>query len=71
MAVLAEVQARLTRVQTAIDAILDDQIQEYDLDGQKVTRLDLTKLVQMESTLSAKVARMSRKGGAFRTVAPR
>jgi hypothetical protein len=63
-------QSRLTKVQAAINAILDGGVQSYTLDGRSLTKLDLGWLTREESRLEAKIARASRRRGAFRRVDP-
>lgn len=63
-------QARLTKIQAAINAILDGGVQSYTLDGRSLTKLDLAWLSREESRLNAKIARASRSRGAFRRVDP-
>jgi len=64
--------ARLALVQAAITALLSGGMQSYEIEGQKVTKLDLPTLTAEESRLVAKIRRQSAGGrGAFRTVVPR
>lgn len=63
-------KTRLTKVQAAINAILDGGVQSYTLDGRSLTKLDLGWLTEEESRLSAKIARANRRRGAFRRVDP-
>lgn len=63
--------ARLTLVQAAISAILTGGMASYEIEGQKVTKLDLGWLSKEESRLVAKVNRADRVGGAFRQAVPR
>ncbi|QDC11269.1 hypothetical protein FHY55_19420 [Oceanicola sp. D3] len=63
-------EARLTKVQAAIDALLTGGHQSYRIDGQEVTKLDLATLQREEERLVGKIKRASRRGGAFRTVRP-
>ncbi len=63
--------ARLTLVQGAIAAILTGGAASYEIEGQKVTKLDLAWLTQEEERLAAKIARASRTGGGFRQAVPR
>lgn len=65
-------EARLAKVQAAIDALLDGKVQSYELaDGHKVTKLDLEWLSREEERLVARVNRLARRGGAFRRIEPR
>lgn len=64
-------EARLTKVQAAISAILTGGHQSYTIDGQAVTKLDLGWLTKEEERLVARINRLNRRGGAFRTVHPR
>lgn len=62
--------ARLALVQAAITALLAGGMQSYEIEGQKVTKLDLGKLTAEESRLTAKLRRQQ--GGAtFRAAVPR
>ena len=70
MAELIDYQARLTKVQAAIDAILTGGVSEYEIDGLKVTRLDLDSLQAEEQRLVARINRVNRRGGAFTRVVP-
>jgi len=63
--------ARLALVSAAIDALLGDNIKSYAIEGQQVTRLDLPVLQAEERRLEAKVARVTRRGGAFSVAVPR
>lgn len=62
--------ARLALVQAAITALLSGKMQSYEIDGQKVTKLDLGKLTAEESRLVAKIRRQSSGRGAFRVGVP-
>ena len=70
MAELIDYQARLTKVQAAIDAILTGGVSEYEIDGLKVTRLDLDSLQAEEQRLVARINRVNRRGGALTRVVP-
>lgn len=61
-------QARLAKVQAAIEAILDRGAQSYNIDGRSFTSLDLKTLQDEERRLVARINRAGRRGGAFRTV---
>lgn len=63
--------ARLVLVQAAITALLSGGMQSYEIEGQKVTHLDLEWLNKEESRLAARLARANRRGGAFRQASPR
>lgn len=63
--------ARLDLVQGAINALLAGRMASYEIDGQKVTKLDLGWLSAEESRLVAKINRAARTGGAFRQAVPR
>jgi len=63
--------ARLELVSAAIDALVTRGMQEYQIDGQRVTKLNLPDLVAEEQRLQRLVARQTRSRGAFRTVVPR
>ena len=63
-------EARLALVQAAINALLRGGMQSYEIEGQKVTNLDLGALSAEESRLVARISR-SRRGGAFRQAVPR
>lgn len=63
--------ARLTLVQAAIGKLLAGTVQSYTIDGMSVTRLDLDWLTREEERLQSKIARSTRRGGAFRQAAPR
>ena len=58
---LAEVQAKLTRVQTAIAAV-ESGHQSYQIDGLSFREADLPVLYQREQTLLRQVDRLSRGG---------
>lgn len=62
--------ARLTLVQAAIAQLLSGKVQSYSLDGMSVTKLDLAWLSKEEERLASKLARQTRRGGAFRQAAP-
>lgn len=62
--------ARLAKVSAAIDAILTGGMSAYEIDGQKVTMLDLAWLQSEELRLQAKVNRLAGRGGA-RLAVPR
>ncbi|WHZ33418.1 MULTISPECIES: hypothetical protein [unclassified Sagittula] len=51
--------ARLALVQAAITALLTGKMQSYDLDGQKVTYLDLDSLLAEEKRLVALARRQT------------
>lgn len=51
--------ARLALVQAAITALLSGRMQSYDLDGQKVTYLDLDSLLAEEKRLAALARRQT------------
>lgn len=63
--------ARLAKVQAAIDAILDGKMTDYELDGQRVSYLNLADLQKEEQRLVAKINRQTRRGRAFKTAVPR
>ncbi len=64
--------ARLALVQAAINALLSGGMQSYEIEGQKVTKLDLDSLTKEEARLVAKLKRQQAGGrGAFRAVVPR
>lgn len=63
--------ARLELVRAAISSLLGGKVQSYTIDGMSVTKLDLAWLTKEEERLVAKVARQSRRSGAFRQAAPR
>jgi hypothetical protein len=63
--------ARLALVQAAITNILTHGMQAYEIEGQRVTKLDLPALMREEERLVAKINRQERAGGAIRQVAPR
>lgn len=71
MTATIDYQARLTKVQAAIDAILTGGVSEYEIEGLKVTRLDLATLQAEEQRLVARINRQARRGGAFTQVVPR
>lgn len=56
--------ARLALVQAAIAALLTGGMQSYEIEGQKVTKLDLGWLSKEESRLEAKLRRQDGRGGA-------
>jgi hypothetical protein len=60
--------ARLTKVSAAIDAILSGGMQSYEIDGQKVTSLDLEALQREEARLQAKINRQAGRAGARHAV---
>lgn len=62
--------ARLALVQAAITGLLSGKMQSYEIDGQKVTKLDLAMLTAEESRLVAKIRRQSSGRGAFRVGVP-
>lgn len=69
---MTDYAARLVLVQAAINALLSGGMQSYEIDGQKVTSLDLAALNAEESRLLAKLRRQSAGGrGAFRNAVPR
>lgn len=68
---ISAMTARLALVQAAINAILQENMQSYDLDGQKITRLDLGWLSREENLLETRIARASRRRGAFSVASPR
>lgn len=63
--------ARLALVQAAIEALLRGGAQAYEIEGQKVTKLDLGWLSREEERLVAKVNRSGRTAPAFRQAVPR
>jgi hypothetical protein len=64
-------QARLDKVQAAITSLLDGGMQQYTIDGQSVTKLDLDWLSREEARLVARISRQNRRTGAFRNAVPR
>lgn len=62
--------ARLALVQAAIQNLLSDGMQSYEIEGQKVTKLDLGWLSREESRLEGKLRRQQGTGG-FRSAVPR
>jgi predicted aldo/keto reductase-like oxidoreductase len=58
--------ARLALVQAAITAILTGKMESYEIEGQKVTYLDLADLQAQEQRLVAMVNRASGQRSAFR-----
>lgn len=71
MAAVIDYEARLSKVQTAIDAILTGGHSEYEIEGQRVTKLDLESLQAEEQRLIGRINRLARRGGAFTRVVPR
>lgn len=67
---LAVWQARLVLVQAAITALLSGGAHSYEIDGMKVTKLNLPELTAEEARLNGLIARASRRGGAFRVGSP-
>lgn len=68
---MIDYSARLAMVSAAIEALLTGGMQSYEIEGQKVTKLDLATLQAEERRLSAKVRRQSGLGGgAFRHGVP-
>ncbi len=63
-------QARLSLVQAAITALLTGGAQEYEIDGVKVTKLQLRELTAEETRLTGLIRRAGRTGGAFRVGSP-
>jgi len=63
--------ARLALVQAAISAVLTGGMASYEIEGQKVTKLDLGWLSKEESRLVSMINRANRTGGAFRQAVPR
>lgn len=63
--------ARLALVQGAINALLSGGMASYEIEGQKVTKLDLAKLTAEEQRLVGQINRAARSGGAFRQAVPR
>lgn len=63
--------ARLALVSAAIDALLRGGVQSYDIDDQKVTKLDLPTLQKEERRLARLVNRAARRGGAFGQAVPK
>jgi hypothetical protein len=59
--------ARLELIQAAITALLTGGYQSYEIEGQRVTKLDLDSLVAEERRLGGLVKRQQR-GSAFRRV---
>lgn len=62
--------ARLALVTAAINALLAGGLQSYEIEGQKVTKLDLAWLTAEERRLSALVRRGSGRGR-FHLAVPR
>ncbi|MBP9047902.1 MAG: hypothetical protein KBF85_06475 [Tabrizicola sp.] len=63
--------ARLALVQAAITGLLSGGMQSYEIEGQKVTKLDLLALGAEEGRLVAKLRRQSAAGsGTFRRAVP-
>lgn len=60
---MIDYSARLALVSAAIEALLTGGMQSYEIEGQKVTKLDLAALQAEEGRLSAKVRRQSGLGG--------
>lgn len=67
---MIDYSARLALVQAAINALLSGGAQSYEIEGQKVTKLDLAALTREESRLVAKIKRASGTGRAFRVGVP-
>lgn len=62
--------ARLALVQAAIQGLLTGGMQSYEIEGQKVTKLDLGWLSKEEARLEGKLRRQQGRGG-FRAAVPR
>lgn len=67
---MIDYSARLALVQAAINALLSGGAQSYEIEGQKVTKLDLAALTREESRLVAKIKRTSGASRAFRIGVP-
>lgn len=65
---MIDYSARLALVQAAIEALLSGGMQSYEIEGQKVTSLDLAMLQAEERRLIAQVKRKSGRGGFHRAV---
>jgi len=59
MATLDVLQARLALIQGAIASIISGAAQSYEIEGQRVTKLDLDRLMREEERLLARIARLS------------
>lgn len=57
---LATLQARLTKIQTAIDATLDRGVASYSTEIQSLTSLGLEQLQKMERAVINEIARLQR-----------
>jgi hypothetical protein len=69
--VTVDYEARLTLVQAAITGLLQGKMASYEIDGQKVTKLDMEMLVNMERELLRIINKATRRGGSFRQAVPR
>ena len=60
---IADLQTELTLYQTARTAILEGS-QSYTINGRSLTRADLSTIIDRIDALEARIARLSRSGGA-------
>ena len=67
---MIDYEARLALVQAAITSLLSGGMQSYEIEGQKVTKIDLQNLTAEESRLIAKLRRQQGNSG-FRAAVPR
>lgn len=59
---LAEIEARLVKVRTAIDAILDGKVEEFEHEGgDRAKMLRLSELRQMEESYEAQIVQANRR----------
>lgn len=63
--------ARLAEVQTAISKILSGGIESYEIEGQRVTKLNIEVLMRYEQRYAGLARRAARTRGAFRGAVPR
>lgn len=59
----AEIQARIVKINAAIDAILNGNAQSYQIAGRALTRLSLETLERMLRDYEARLVAASRSGG--------
>jgi hypothetical protein len=52
----------LTKVEAAIDALLTDNVQSYQIAGRQVVGLGLDQLYKMRTELTARIARVTNGG---------
>ena len=58
----AQITARLVKVRSAIDAVLDGKVASYSISGRSLANLSISELQTMENNLEAKLARVQASG---------